>query len=245
MVAEGRALLDQQPSTPAELGRRLQQRWPQYDALALSMALRNLAPLVQLPPRGVWGVGGLVRLATAESWLGSALGTDTAPDGAILRYLAAFGPASVMDMQAWSGLTRLREVVDRLRPQLRVFRDRKGRELFDLPGAPRPDPDTPAPVRFLPEYDNVLLGHADRTRIVAADDRRHLSSIDGRNVGTALVDGFVRCTWKVTREGRDATLCIKPAIRLTGRNRAEVEREGGRLLEFLAADAETRRVAFG
>jgi hypothetical protein len=159
-----------------------------------------------------------------------------------MRYLAAFGPAAVMDVQAWSGLTRLGEVVDRLRPRLRTFRDEHGRELFDLPDAPRPDPDTPAPTRFLPEYDNLLLSHADRTRVIAADRRTPLFPGNGAAMGTFLVDGFAGGTWRITRDGDAAILNIEPYERLSKAHTHAVTAEGERLLDFAAGDAEVHEV---
>ena len=136
----------------------------------------------------------------------------------ILRYLRAFGPASVMDVQSWSGLTRLRPVLERLRPRLLTFRDEQGRELFDLPDAPRPAPDTPAPVRLLGEYDNVLLGHADRRRIIPDDFPWSAMLAHGRFVNNLLVDGMLRATWWIEREGkRRATLGIRPFRRALAR----------------------------
>jgi Winged helix DNA-binding domain len=232
LVATGRSLLDERPLTSPELAQGLHERFPDRDGESMANALRNLVPLVQLPPRGIWGVGGVAALATAETWLGAPLATDPAPDQMILRYLGAFGPASVMDVQAWCGLTRLGAVVERLRPQLVCFEDEAGRELFDLPDAPRPDPSTPAPVRFLPEYDNVLLSHADRTRIIAPEQRERVFTR-----GALLVDGFVRGTWKVRVVRRAATLEIEPFRPIPRRAAAAVEREGARLLTFVAPDA--------
>jgi hypothetical protein len=161
-----------------------------------------------------------------------------------MRYLAAFGPATVRDVQAWSGLTRLREVAERLRPRLRSFRDGRGNELFDLPDAPRPDPGTPAPPRFLPEYDNLLLSHADRSRVIADGRPVPLFPGNGAGFGTVLVDGFFRATWRITRHGDAARLVVEPFQRLSGGDTAAVTGEGARLLALAAADAETHDVQF-
>lgn len=147
VLAAGRALLEEKPRSGNEIGKLLKERWPERDAASLGYAVRSMVPLVQIPPRGIWGKGGLPVLATAETWLGKSVGSDPAPDEMILRYLASFGPASVMDIQAWCWLTRLGPVVERLRPRLRMFRDENGRELFDVPDGPLPDPATPAPPR--------------------------------------------------------------------------------------------------
>jgi hypothetical protein len=162
----------------------------------------------------------------------------------VLRYLRSFGPASVMDVQAWCGLTRLGEVVERLRPKLRAFRTEDGRELFDLPRAPRPHPDTPAPVRFLPVYDNVLLGHADRTRVLP--DAARAALFGGGtigNVGGVLVDGTVRATWRIDRDrGGPGPMRIEPLDRLATAERASVEAEARRLFAFLSPDGTDRDV---
>jgi len=243
LLAAGRALLDERPLTTAELGKRLHARWPDRAAASLAYAMRNLAPLVQTPPRGLWGLSGQTRYATAEAWLGQPLVADAAPDAMILRYLAAFGPATVADVQTWSGLTGLRAVVERLRPRLRIFRDERGRELFDLPDAPRPDPATPAPPRFLPAFDNALLAHADRTRIIA-DDHREIIAANRLTRGAVLVDGFVCGTWWTERTRGTATLVIEPFAPLSKEARAAVAGEGEHLVRFIDDGATTFDVRF-
>ncbi|HEY1012709.1 MAG TPA: winged helix DNA-binding domain-containing protein, partial [Herpetosiphonaceae bacterium] len=189
--------------------------------------------------RGLWGESGPAAHLWAERWLGRPLEADPPPERLILRYLAAFGPASVADIQKWSGLTGLRQPVEALRPRLAVFRDERGRELFDLPEAPRPDPATPAPARFLPEFDNTLLSHDDRTRIIADEHRLRVFTINGIIRGTILVDGFVSGMWDIRREPGAATLRINQFRPLAAADRAELEDEGRRLLAFADADAVT------
>lgn len=188
-------------------------------------------------------MSGQTRYATAEAWLGQPLAPDTSPATMILRYLAAFGPATVGDMQTWSGLTGLRMVVERLRPHLHIFRDERGRELFDLPDAPRPDPATPAPPRFLPAFDNVLLAHADRTRIIA-DDHRKIIAANHLTCGTVLVDGFVCGAWRTERTRRTATLMIESFASLSKEERAAVAGEGEHLVRFIDDGATTFDVRF-
>jgi hypothetical protein len=233
----GRALVEEQPRTRAELRVLLGERWPDRDADAMAYAISYLVPLVQVTPRGLWETSGQAAWTTVESWLGEPLVTDPPIDDVILRYLGAFGPASVMDMQTWSGLTRVREDFERLRPRLRVFRTDEGKELFDLPDAPRPDPDTPAQPRFLPEYDNLLLSHADRSRMGNDEDRKRLAADWVVGVGGVLVDGFLRGTWRIERTDGAATLVIRPVVKLTKRDVATVTTEGRRLLAFAATDA--------
>lgn len=230
--AAARELLEESPRNTAELGRLLAERWPGHDPQALANAARAALVLVQLPPRAVWGRSGQTVVTTAESWLGAPLAavSDGGLDGLLLRYLAAFGPASVADAQKWSGLTRLREVFDRLRPQLRVDRDEAGAELYDLPDAPRPDPDVPAPVRFLAEYDNLLLSHADTSRVIDPADRNGLMSRNGIIPGSVLVDGRVAALYKRPPKGE---LELNPLRRLTKRERSDIDEEAGRLLAFL------------
>ncbi|MBO8194080.1 AlkZ family DNA glycosylase [Streptomyces oryzae] len=227
-----RELLAAEPLTGSLLGARLQERWPDVEARALAMTARYLLPLVQLPPRGLWGRSGQPVVDTVERWLGRPLAAEPCVESMVLRYLGAFGPASVRDAQTWSGLTRLGEVLDRLRPQLRVFHDEAGRELFDLPDAPRPDAELPLPVRFLAEYDNIILSHADRTRLLDEPVRRALASKNGQVPGTFLVDGRVRGTWKADTSRRTATLTLTPFERLSDEAQAALAAEGEQLLAF-------------
>ena len=247
VIAAGRALLDERPMTAGALGRLLGERWPDRDATSLGQAVRYLVPLVQVPPRGVWGSSGQPVLATAESWLGRPVGTDTVPDALVLRYLAAFGPASAADIATWSWLTDLAPVVERLRPRLRTFRDERGRELFDLPDAPLPDPDTPAPPRFLPTFDNLLLSHRDRSRILGDPSEWSVGGGQSNRIfsrGSLLVDGFVHAGWRLDRAGDRATLVIMPAKPLADAGQRAVTQEAERLLTFLAADTRDHDVRF-
>jgi hypothetical protein len=242
LIAAGRELLEEKPRTRAELGPLLRERWPDRDAASLAWAVSYLVPVVQVPPRGLWGKSGQARLTTTEHWLGQPLAADPAPDAMMLRYLAAFGPATTGDMRTWCGVSGLRAVAERLRPQLVTFRDEQGRELFDLPDAPRPDPATPAPIRFLPEYDNVFLSHDDRSRIYGASAWPTLRAGAGGLVGSVLVDGFIRGAWKMTRDGESATMTIVPLVSLPTEDRAELAAEGARVLDFVAAEAGSRDV---
>jgi hypothetical protein len=235
------------PLTGREIGRRLLARGIGEDLEAISTAVRVYAALVQVPPRGVWGAGGQAKYATIESWTGRSLETEPDLDSVVLRYLGAFGPASVMDVQYWSGMTKLKAVLERLRPQLRTFRDEDGTELFDLPDAPRPGADTDAPPRFLGEFDNLLLGHADRRRIVPAGAIPWMDpATGGRHVNNLLIDGMLGGTWWIERDSPRgaATLAIRPASRLTRRQRTETEAEARLMLAFAVADARSGDVRF-
>ena len=237
--------LDGEALHARELGRRLVARGIGDDVEAIGNATRVHVPLVQVPPRGVWGRSGQAKYAALEAWTGRELDRDPSIDDMVMRYLGGFGPASVMDMQNWSGLTKLREAFERLRPRLVTFRDENGRELFDLPDAPRPDPDVPAPVRFLGEYDNVLLGHADRTRIIPEDFPWGEMLAPGRWVSNFIVDGMLRGTWWIEREGkRAATLAIRPSGELSRAEREEVAAEAELMLEFSEPEAAARGVRF-
>lgn len=235
-----RTLLAERPRTGTELRAALADRFPDEDARALAYACRNYLPFVQVPPRGLWGRRAQVTSTTVEAWLGRPLQRTPSLEEVAMRYFAAFGPASVADLTAWCRLTGLRAVVERIRPRLRTFRTESGRELFDLPDAPRPDPDTRAPVRFLPEYDNLLLSHADRSRFHT--DRSWFGAVRERVQGTVLHDGTVCGVWRVERGRERAALEVDTVVRLSKRATASIAAEGRRYLRFAAEDAETRDV---
>ncbi|MER5310642.1 winged helix DNA-binding domain-containing protein [Streptomyces sp. NPDC002773] len=232
-----RALVEDRPRTPKELREELLPQWPDADPQSLSVAARCLLPLVQVTPRGLWGRGGKVALTTTDQWFDES--AERTADGAadldetVLRYLGAFGPASVKDMQTWCGLTKLGPAFERLRPRLLVFQDERGTELFDLPDAPRPDEDTPAPPRFLPEFDNLLLSHADRTRVVPAELRgRTWTGNQAHRV--FLLDGFLAGIWHLD-EAKDRTiLTIEPFAHVTHGQRAALAAEAERTLRLMA-----------
>lgn len=251
-----RELVEERPRTMGELREALLVRWPEAEPAALSVAARCLLPLVQVTPRGLWGRSGQVRLTTLDTWLAEDTAGDPADasaptdtpadsllDATVLRYLAAFGPASVRDMQTWSGLTRLRTAFERLRPKLLVLRDEAGTELFDLPEAPRPGEDVPAPARFLPEFDNLLLSHADRSRIVPAELKGRTWK-GNQAYCTFLLDGRLAGVWRLTEERDRAELVVEPFGQVTRGQRRELEEEAERLLAELTT-APGRAVRFG
>ncbi len=240
LLAAGRSLLAERPLTRPELGAALGQSWPNHDPSSLAHAITYLMPVLQVPPRGLWGRSGAARWTPAETWLGDAPPAAASLEDVALRYLAAFGPATVRDVQTWSGLTRLTEVIDRLRPRLRTFRDESGSELFDLDDAPRPDPAAPAPPRFLPEYDNLLLSHRDRTRFIPGRQAVPLPPGIGARTGTLLVDGVIRATWTIDRTSAAAVLGIQPFDRLP--EEQAIADEGARLLGFVAPEADSHDV---
>jgi Winged helix DNA-binding domain len=246
-VAEaGLALLADRPRTRAELGGSLAPSWPDADPKALAQAVTFNTPLVQVPPRGLWGAGGQATWAPAETWLQQDLDPNPSTDAIVLRYLAAFGPATVADIRTWSGLTGLRAVVERLRPRLRTFHDENGKQLLDVPDAPLPDPDTPAPPRFLPEYDNLVLSHADRSRMFNGLGPGPPFP-RGKAIGTLLVDGFYRANWRITEDDGVATLTVDRFVRQPSDGHSvvdEIAAEGTRLLALISPGIADHRVDF-
>jgi hypothetical protein len=244
MLAFARDLLGERPLNGKELRAAMAKRFPMHDAAALAFSCRCLLPLVQVPPRGVWGRSGEVRSTTAEAWIGKPLARRPSIGDVVLRYFAAFGPATAADVASWSRLTGKREVIDRLGRKLRRFNDEKGREVWDVPDAPRPEADTPAPPRFLPEYDNVLLSHADRSRFFSEKYRERPFSADRTVHGTVLHDGFLCGTWWIENDRGTgaAVLTVDHMGALTKRASAAIAAEGRRVLRFSAPDATAREV---
>ncbi len=240
------------------LGQLLAERFPDADPFSLGGTVAYLMPIAQPTPRGVWGEGGAAKLTSLTSWLGRPLDPEPSVDQLVLRCIAALGPMTVMDVQAWSRLTRLREVVDRLGPRLRAFRGDDGAELFDLPRAPRPHPDSPAPARYLPEYDNLLLSHADRRRVNPSGRSIPLFPGNGAQLGTFLLDGQHAGHWRIHRPGRSprstrsprhtqspeapAQLQLEPFAKLARHDVEELTAEGLALLGFAAPDADEHDV---
>ncbi|MCX4783069.1 winged helix DNA-binding domain-containing protein [Streptomyces sp. NBC_01264] len=255
LAERARVFVEAEPRTMGEIREELLKEWPDADPQSLSVAARCKLPLVQVTPRGVWGESGQVRLTTLREWVGDGGGEDAEPESelgagavedVVLRYLGAFGPASVKDMQTWAGLTRLREVFERLRPGLAVFQDENGVELFDLPDAPRPEADRPAPPRFLPEFDNLLLSHADRTRVIdpAYKGRTWTGNQSHR---TLLLDGFLAGLWQLDGTGTGTELTVELFSAASKASRAEIVAEGERLLTAMTeGEGEARgAVRFG
>jgi hypothetical protein len=194
------------PQTFGELRATLSQQYPGLDERAMGYLARTHVPLIMLPNESEYGYGIDSTFTAAASWLMKPASTEDATEDLIRRYLAAFGPATIADAQSWSGIPKLNPVFERLRPELETFRDENKRELFDLPGAPRPDADVTAPICFLPGFDNAILGHVDRTRIIADEHRPHVATKNLQILPTFLVDGFVAGTWEFTATKKAAKL---------------------------------------
>jgi hypothetical protein len=251
LAAAGRRLVETEPMSFAQLGQTLAARWPDHPPAALAQGVRTYVPLVQVPPRAVWGQAGQALHTSAEHWLGrrrpsggSGFSVPAACPAElarlVTRYLGAFGPATVRDVQAWSGLTGLKEVLEQLRPSLITFRDEQGAELFDLPTAPRPGEDTPAPVRLVAEFDNLVLSHAERSRVISPEATRRLSTINGVIPGSVLIDGFVAGMWRLTRSRPEAAVIIEmfgPVRRGDAAQRDALTAEARRVLAFGAPGA--------
>lgn len=243
LLAAARSYIDEKPRTFADISEMVTELMPGHDVGALRYTVRTQLPLVQVPITSGWSYSSKPTFALAESWIGRAISPEDNLRELVFRYLAAFGPASVTDAQTWLGM-KLKDTFDKLRPELQIYRDEGRRELFDLPNLPLPDDDTPAPVRFLPEFDNLLLSHSKRNRVIADEHRSKVYLPALRVAATTLVDGFVSGTWKIEKSKNAATLVIEPFNKLTKKDRAALIEEGEQLIRFVEAEAASFEVRF-
>ena len=226
-----REYVDSEPRTVAEVNAHLEQHFP--GATGLSTQAQMLVPMVQVPPRGIWGVGGVPQNIALATWLGRDLPAQAAVPELITRYLRAFGPSTLADVQAWSRLTGLKAHAAGL--DLVRYRNENGKVLLDVPDGVIVSEDVPAPARLLPAFDNVLLGHADRTRIMNEDARSRWGAVrNGVFPPTFLVDGFLHGTWNVVETKDTATLMIEPYFKTTKKDLAGVVREAQAVLKVMA-----------
>jgi hypothetical protein len=246
LLVAARAHFGTAPCTFAALREHLLTRFPSLNERAMGYFVRMELPLVQVPESGeAWAYPSAASFTIAESWLGTPIGDGEGAAGLVLRYLGAFGPASVADFQVWSGLRGAKPVFEALRSKLRTFRDVRGRELFDLPKAPRSEDGEEAPIRFLPDYDNLVTAYDERSRIVAREHRPLVFTKNLQIPATFLVDGIVAGTWRVERKARSARLQLRPFGRLNKATQRALEDEGEPLLKFVEPEAGSHDIAFG
>jgi hypothetical protein len=239
VVEHARELFARGPATSEVLRDHLLVGFPDADERAIAYVVRCTLPLIQVPVAGAsWGFPAIAEFALADAWLAGPIDGEEDAAALVRSYLAAFGPASVADAQNWSGVAGLKSTFAALAPELVVFRDERGRELFDLPDAPRPPAKTRAPVRLLPEFDNLVLGHDDRTRVIADEHRKIVVTKNLQVLATFLVDGWVAGTWKVERKKQIATLTFTAFATLTKPVRDALRAEAVRLLGFVEPQAE-------
>jgi hypothetical protein len=238
LVEDGRAIFKREESmSAAALRDALAKRHPEADVRAIAAVVRTSLPLVRMPDGGRWGFTPKAPFTDAERWIGRPLRKRPDRAGLVRRYLAAFGPASVRDAEAWLGGGGLAPVFEKLRPELAIFRDERGRELFDLPDAPRPAADAPAPARLLPEFDNLVLAHADRARVISDEHRKSLTTKNLRVRATVLVDGRVAGFWKLEKARGQAAIAIEPLGRWRASDRKQVLAEAEALARFVEPNA--------
>jgi hypothetical protein len=245
LLAAAQRYLGEKPRTFTEISDMVSELMPGQDVGAMRYSVRTHLPLVQVPITGGWSYANKPEFTLAESWIGRPISTEDNLRELVFRYLAAFGPASVTDMQTWSALPKLKDTFERLKPDLQTYHDERRRELFDIPDLLLPAGDTPAPVRFLPEFDNLLLSHSNRSRVIAEEHRSKVFLPGLRVRATVLVDGFVRGVWKIEKTKNTATLVIEPFDNLSRQDRAALIGEGERLIRFVEENAKSVAVRFG
>lgn len=240
----GRNFLSE-PRTFAEISKMFTERYPDVDVAALRQAVRMRLPLVQTPVDNKrWSFPGSPRWVMAEDWLGTPIPDHDNLRDLFWRYLAAFGPATIADFQTWSGLTSMKDRIEPFKANLVIYADEKGRELLDLPDAPIPAADTPAPIRLIGDLDNVIFGHAERDRVLANEHRMTVLKINATGNKTVLVDGFVRAMWDVEVRKKIATLTIQPLEKITKANQKQIIAEAERILPFMEPDAKGYEIQF-
>lgn len=244
LLAAAREYIGERPRTFAEISEMVTKLMPGQDVGALRYAVRMHLPLVQVPISGGWSYSNQPEFTIAESWIGRPIAREDGLRELVLRYLAAFGPASVTDMQTWSGMPTLKETFEKLKPELQLYRAEGRRELFDAPDLVIPGGDLTAPIRFLPEFDNLLLSHSKRTRVIADEHRSKVYLPGLRVAATILVDGFVRGVWRIEKTGSAATLVIEPFDKLTRHDRAALTEEGESLVRLAEAKSKSFEVKF-
>jgi hypothetical protein len=229
-------LLDKSPMTSGELGKALQEKFPEGEALAKAVLVQVMEVLIQIPPTRIWGSGHAPISTRVQNWVPGPYKRTIPRETLVRRYLAAYGPASVNDMQAWCGMTKLGETFEALRPELVTFEGEDGRELFDLPDAPRPEAETHAPVRYLPLYDNVYLGFDNRRRMLEENDMKRVNML--REFKPAvLIDGIVSAGWTIEEKKGDAVLTVEPYHKVSKAEVREAETEGLAFLKFMRPEA--------
>jgi hypothetical protein len=242
LLAQARAYIGEKPRTFAQMSDWLAEWMPDEDVGAMRYGVRTHLPLVQVPVSTGWSYPGTPEFTLADAWLSQPIPEEDHLRELVFRYLAAFGPASAADMQTWSGLKKLKVMFEKLKPELVVYKDENRRDLFDLPDRPMPDSD--APVRFLPEFDNLLLSHSNRTRVVADEHRKGVYLPGLRVAATILVDGFVAGAWKIEKQKGAAALVIQPFVSVTRAQRVALVAEGEKLVRFVEANARSYAVRF-
>lgn len=230
LISVAKPFLEANQPSIGDLRKHLQQHEPQANKEAMAYAVRSYLPLVQIPPSGTWGAGTRATYTTAKHWLGPAAPSDL--PSLFRRYLAAYGPASVMDFQTWTGMTRLKSQLAPALAGLMVYRSEGGQDIYDLPEATIAAPDSIAPIRFIPEYDNILIAHRDRSRILPDEHRKKVFLSAGRVIGTVLIDGFAGGTWNVKKDKTALTLFVKLFEAEPKEGLRAIEEEGNRLLRF-------------
>jgi len=237
----GVALLDQGPMTGGALGKALTAQFPDGEPLAKSVLLQVKEILVQIPPTRIWGSGHAPILTRLENWVPPPYPGPLDLGDLVRRYLRAYGPATIADMQAWSGLTRLGDAFTAIREELVAYEAEDGRTLFDLADASLPEPDVSAPPRFLPLFDNVYLGYADRRRLLVPGDEARLNILN-EYTPAVLVDGRIRAGWAISVKRDVVRLEISPYHPLRKKDLPALERKGLAFLTFMQPDAASRSV---